>query len=356
MKYFKDITLFVTNKAVFCGIDIHLKSWNLCFFCDGQIVEKTSIIGDFKNLSSHVSRLYSTAQSVHFVYEAGFSGFYLHRKLQEAGYECIITPPNRVPSILDKVKTDKRDAEKLARYLAGGLLKSVFVPPASVESERRLLRLRHSNQKKMTRIKNQIKSMLNLYGILWPKEEGNKWTKGYLAWLKNLDIKETENRFILDQYLLEYQFHRNQIAVLTQKVKELSKKPSYHDNYQRLTSCKGIGLITAMTFLLELYDIVRFPSAGQFCSYLGLTPSQYSSGPHVRMGHITREGNAHVRRALVESSWTVIRHDPVLRAKYDRIRYRGTNGKKAIVAVSRSLAVRLRRCLLDQVPYQIGVC
>jgi transposase len=111
-----------------------------------------------------------------------------------------------------------------------------------------------------------------------------------------------------------------------------------------------------MTFLLELHDMLHFSSAEKFCSYLGLTPSQYSSGENVRLGHITREGNSHLRRVLVESAWTVIRHDPILKEKYDRIKARGTNGKKAIVATARSLAIRLRHCIINKEDYVIGVC
>ena len=111
-----------------------------------------------------------------------------------------------------------------------------------------------------------------------------------------------------------------------------------------------------MTFLLEIFDFGRFRRAEEFASYLGLTPAQYSSGENVRLGHITRQGNAALRAVLVESAWTVIRHDPHLRAQYERLRQRGTNGKKAIVAVAHSLALRLRRCLLDQTDYVIGVC
>ena len=180
----------------------------------------------------------------------------------------------------DKVKTDKRDAEKLARYYSAGLLKRVYVPPLSVESDRQLK---------------------------------------------------------------EYRFLRERIADLTREVKRLSRSESYSKEYKRLSSCKGVGLITGMTFLLEVYDMERFGSPEEFGSCLGLTPSQHSSGEHVRHGHITREGNARVRRVLVESAWTVIRHDAFLRAKYDRIRMKGSNGKKAIVAVARSLAIRLRR-------------
>lgn len=356
MKYLKCIEKFVTNKMVFCGIDIHKRDYNLCYICDGEVVEKLRINADYKSLLSHTERYYSTARAIHFVYEAGFSGYHLHRKLQASGYQCMITPPNRVPSSHDKVKTDKRDAQRLAQFMASGLLKKVFVPPLSAEADRQLLRLRNSYQNKLTRVKNQIKSHLHLYGLIWPPENTRKWTKRYIRWLEELDFEEPNLRFIMDQHLLEYHFIRNQIAELTKRIRELSRIDAYQAHFKRLVACKGIGLITAMTFLFELHDILRFPSAEKFCSYLGLTPSQHSSGEHVRLGHITREGNPHLRRVLVESAWTVIRHDPFLREKYDRIRARGTNGKKAIVAVARSLAVRLRRCLLDEVNYEIGIC
>jgi len=356
MKYLKCIEKFVENKMVFCGIDIHKDYWILCYFCDGEVVEKLRINGVFKLVLRHTENLYHTARSVQFVYEAGFSGFYLCRQLNASGYRCTVTPPNRVPSTRDKVKTDKRDAQKLAQYLASGLLKKVFVPPSSSEADRQLLRLRHSYQKKLTRVKNQIKSHLHLYGIPKAPEGINKWTKRYIFWIENLEFEQANLRFVLDRYLMEYRFIRQQIAEITKSIRHLAKSENYQRHFTLLTACKGVGLITAMTFLLELHDMSRFPSALQFCSYLGMTPSQYSSGEHVRLGHITREGNPHLRRALIESAWTVIRYDPFLKEKYERIRARGTNGKKAIVAVARSLAVRLRRCLLDEIPYVTGVC
>jgi transposase len=356
MKYLKDINKFIENKMVFCGIDIHKTQWNLCYFCDGEVLEKFPIQNNFEQLTGHTEKYYDSANSIHFVYEAGFSGFWLYRKLSALGYECLITPPNRIPSTLEKVKTDKKDAEKLARFLAGGLLKKVFVPSPSMESDRQLLRLRVAEKNKLTRVKNQINSLLYLHGLMWSAETGSRWTKRFISWLEGLEFKEQNFRYILDKHLEEYHFLRTQIANITKTIRDLSRSRYYQKYFQDLTTCKGIGLITAMTFLLELGDISRFPNSISFSSYLGLTPSQHSSGEHIRLGHITREGNAHLRRVLIESAWTVIRYDPFLREKYERIKARGTNGKKAIVAVARSLAIRLRRCLLNDEPYVIGVC
>jgi len=109
--------------------------------------------------------------------------------LRASGYQCIITPPNRIPSYNDKVKTDKRDAVKLAQYLSSGLLKEVFVPPVTAESDRQVLRLRHDYQKKLTRVKNQIKSHLHLYGINKPDWVGSYWTNRHIAWLTALEFK-----------------------------------------------------------------------------------------------------------------------------------------------------------------------
>jgi len=356
MKQLKCIEKFVQGKAVFCGIDVHAKQWDLCFFCEGEVVEKLVIPGSFDRLKSHTECRYKGACSVHFVYEAGFSGFWLYRRLTALGHRCTVTPPSRVPGVDNKVKTDKRDAEKLARFLAGGLLKSVYVPSPSIEMDRQLLRLFRSYKKKLTRVKNQINAILRLHGLSWDKTVGCRWTKRHVAWLEGLSFDHEACRYVIDRHLEEYRFLRSHIADLTKRIRKLSRSNAYQKHFGYLISCKGVGLLTAMTFLLELGELWRFPDTIQFCGYLGLTPSQHSSGERVRLGHITHEGNSHIRHVLIESAWTVIRHDPFLRDKYDRLRARSTNGKKAIVAVARSLAVRLRRCVLDETPYAIGVC
>jgi transposase len=236
------------------------------------------------------------------------------------------------------------------------LLKAVAIPPPDVEADRRLNRRRPQLVKKQTRIKNQIQSFLHVHGLNRPETIKTCWSKAYVEWLSQLRFDYDSDAFLLNQMIRSYHHVRDELAELNQYLRQLSRSPAYRDNYRRITVLRGVGLITAMTFLLELFDLPRFKNTSCFCSYLGLTPSQHSSGEHIRLGHITREGNAHLRRVLIESAWTVIRHDPHLREKYYRIRARGTNANKAIVAVARSLAVRLRRCLLDEVEYGIGVC
>jgi transposase len=354
MQYYKDIEKFIKGKKVFCGIDAHLKFWVICFYCDGEVLEKSRINFGYPELLYHLKR-YKDAREIGLVYEAGFSGFWLYRKLLADGYHCIITPPALIPRSASKVKTDKRDAVKLASYLAAGILKRIYVPPVEVESDRRVVRRRSQLVKKQTRCKNEIKAFLHLHGIQRPDDIKTCWSSKYMSWLKNMQFSSESDRFTFAQLIKHYLRVREDLDEINLYLKKLSQHPRYHNNYQRLYRLRGIGLITAMTYLLEICDFTRFRRSKQFSSFLGFTPSQFSSGENVRLGHISNQGNTHLRRVLVESAWTVIKYDPHLRAKYERIRSRGTNGKKAIVAVARSLAVRLRRCILDDIDYGIGV-
>ncbi len=355
MRYFNNVSEFVAQKTVFCGIDMHLKHWNVCVLCDGEVVEEVRIDGSIIRLLN-LLKLYSTARHVRIVYEAGFCGFWVCRQLNAQGYSCMITPPSLLPQPYNKVKTNRRDAKTLAGYLAAGLLKAVYVPPPEVEADRRVVRRRGQVAKNMTRTRNQIKSFLHLHGLKAPEEAGCKWSHDYITWLKQLQWEHHSDAFTLQNLLVSYEHQREELAQVTRQLRQLSREARYAEDFKRLTAARGVGLITAMTSLLEIFDFGRFRRAEQFASYLGLTPAQYSSGEKVRLGHITRQGNAHLRAVLVESAWTVIRHDPHLREKYDRIRQRGVNGKKAIVAVARSLAIRLRCCLLNKQEYVIGVC
>jgi len=356
MKYFKNMKIFIKGKVVFCGIDLHFNHWSLCFFCDGEVIEKMNIQPKYAVLKHLLSIRYRESRVIRLVYEAGFSGFWLYRNLNDDGYPCIVTPPNRIPKQNNKVKTDKRDAEKLARYLSAGILKEVAVPPKDVEADRRILRRRKQLVKSQTRIKNQIQSFLHLHGFRKPDNIKTCWSKAFIQWLLDLRFDHESDSFILKRMVESYHRVRDELAELLRYLRRLSRSEKYYGNYKRIVILKGVGLITAMTYLLELFNLSRFKNTARFSSYLGLTPSQHSSGEHIRLGHISREGNAHLRNVLVESAWTVIKHDPHLREKYNRIRAKGTNGNKAIVAVSRSLAIRLRHCLLNEVEYTIGIC
>ena len=154
--------------------------------------------------------------------------------------------------------------------------------------------------------------------------------------------------------LNEFDFQSEQIEKQTNLLKELSKSDGYRDRVEILTSTPGIGWISAMELLLELQDVARFRKADQLAAYIGLTPSQYSSGENLRFGHITRQGRSSLRCLLVEAAWRVIKKDGAMREKYDRIKTRA-GSKRAIVAIARILIIRLRGILIRKEPYVLGL-
>lgn len=345
---------FFKGKDVYVGIDVHKTTWTLTAICEGEIVYDGTIPAEFKRLDNILPRF--SQSKVHTVYEAGSFGFWLHDHLTERGYISTVTPPSLVPRIGGKVKTDRRDSKKLAGMLAGEFLKRVYVLTPEERGDRELVRTRNQIERHRKRVQNQIKAKLLFHGVKKPKRLNDKhWSQEYLRWLEGI-IWEYEHLRISMAYLLELFRHLDrEYKELTRKIGELAQTEKYEERVRILTSIPGIGIFTAMTILVELQDVERFKNADEIASFLGLTPSQYSTSDRVRFGHITHCGNVHVRKALVQSSWTLIRYDKAMRNKYDRLKRQLGNGKKAIVAIARTLAIRMRRLLLDKQEYVLGV-
>jgi transposase len=173
-----------------------------------------------------------------------------------------------------------------------------------------------------------------------------------MNWLQKLDLGHDALNRSLKALVDLFNSLNAEKKALTKDVLQLAKEEKYAQRVDLLKTIPGIGPLSAIEILVEIQDITRFKTADALAAYLGLTPSQYSTGEHIRMGHITHAGNGRVRTTLVESSWTLIGKDPEMRSKYERVKNR-RGGKRAIVAVARNLSGRIRRILLDQVPYQL---
>jgi len=253
-------------------------------------------------------------------------------------------------SLKVKIKTDRLDSRKLARLLAKGLLKGIWVPSAKERFHRQVIRRRRQLVGDRVRTQNRIKSELCFYGINLPAPRG-QWSQVYFV---NLQRIKFENRWMqqsFNQLLEQYEFLSAQIDKQTQLLKQLAQLPLYRDRVKILCSIPGIGILTAMEILLELQDFSRFRRAEQLAAYVGLTPSQYSSADKIRMGRITGAGKNTVRKALVESCWQLIRKDKAMRNKYEQIKARA-GGKRAIVAISRKVIPCIRGLVLDNRPYE----
>jgi len=310
--------------------------------------------GRWEALRDFLLRCKGSASKVRVVYEAGCFGFWLCDRLVEWGCECIVTPPSRMPKESgNRVKTDRKDSKKLAYMLAKGMLKEVYVPTKQERHHRQVARTRRQLIRHRVRVQNQIKAQASFYGIQLPEIRG-KWTKTFAENLWRLDFGD---RFMNESFRSLLKLYEDTSKIIdkqTKLLKELSQTELYRERIEILKSAPGIGDISAMEFLLELQDLARFRRADELSAYVGLTPSQYSSGENVRMGHITGAGKAALRATLVEASWVLISKDKAMRMRYDALKVRA-GGKRAIVAVAHNFLLRLRRMLLDGKPYALGL-
>jgi len=225
------------------------------------------------------------------------------------------------------------------------------VPSEEELYHRQVIRRRRQLIRDRVRTQSRIKAELRFYGIQLEEPRG-RWTQIYFETLRRLRF---DNRWMQESFnrlLEQYEFLCAQIDKQTELLRELSKTALYRERVEILQSIPGIGMISAMELLLELQDVSRFRRAEQLAAYVGLTPSQYSRADKVRMGRITGIGKKTLRSLLVEASWTLIRKDQAMQEKYDRIKIR-SGGKRALVAIARTLLLRMRRMLLDGQVYAL---
>ena len=341
------------GKMVSIGIDMHKISWRITALVEGDTVLAITLASpNYEAFKKVISRF--KGNHLRIVYEAGPGGFDLYDRLTEDGIECIVTPPSLIPTESgSKVKTDKKDSYKLARFLESGMLKAVWVLSPEERAHRQLLRTRRQIVNHRSDVMRQIKSLLLFNSIDVPFKGTQHWRGPFMNWLLKLDLGYEPLNRSLKALVDLFNYLSAEKKKITNDVLELAEEEKYAKRVELLESIPGIGTLSAMEILVELQDITRFKTADELAAYLGLTPSQYSSGEHIRMGHITHAGNKRARTTLVESSWILIGKDPEMKRKYQRIKER-RGGKRAVIAVARNLSGRIRRMLLDHVPYELN--
>ena len=348
----KDNKFNFKGKTVNIGIDMHKISWRVTALVEGDTVLAITLANpNYDTFEKIISRF--KGNHVRIAYEAGPGGFDLYDKLADDGIECIVTPPSLIPTESgSKVKTDKKDSYKLARFLESGMLKEVWVLSPEERAHRQLVRTRRQIANHRSDVMRQIKSLL-LFNSMDVPFKSARWSGPFMNWLVNLDLGYDSLNRSLKALVDLFNYLSAEKKRITEDILELAKEEKYAKRVELLESIPGIGTLSAMEILVEIQDITRFKTADELAAYLGLTPSQYSSGEHIRMGHITHAGNKRARTTLVESSWILISKDPEMKRKYQRIKNK-RGGKRAVVAVARNLSGRIRRMLLDQVPYELN--
>lgn len=324
------------GKQVFVGIDVHRHSYTISCICEGEVVHRGKFPSDGDLVIRFLKSRFSGAELLT-AYEAGFSGFVLHRELEAAGIRNIVVNASSVEiASRDRVKTDRRDSLKLALQLSTGRLRGIAVPSEAQELHRVLSRSRAQFVKLRTKVRNQLRMRLHQFGYL-PKELRWELTQKKAQALSE-SIREAELGFVVAEYLALWTSMEERIAAFDGAL----AKQAAEDELERIyRSASGIGRVSARVLANELGDLRRFPNERALFSFTGLTPSEYSSGEKRYLGHISRQGSARVRAVLIECAWTAIKRDEKLREDFLRISTRAGR-KRAIVAVARKLIGRIR--------------
>lgn len=329
-----------TGKTLFVGIDVHKKNYSVATVLEGEVVKRDTVKARPGMLISYLHKFFSGAK-IFSAYEAGFSGFGLHRELVANGIENIVVHAASVEiSSRDRVKTDKRDAQKIALQLSSGRLKCVHIPSPEREDSRELTRLRDRLVKERTRLANSIKAKAHYHGLIDP-DDNAKVSERWIQDLLSDDRLGKNARYFLEKLAKDWRQKTEDIKEVNNLMKEQAEEDSKLERVYR--SAPGIGPTAGRILANELEDMSHFSSEKQLFSYTGLTPCEYSSGEHKRQGHISRQGKSQLRRILVQSAWIAIRYDKDLEAVYLRIAKRA-GGKRAILGVARRLIGRLRSC------------
>jgi len=343
-----------TGQMLYAGIDLHKSKWVITVRTLDTIL-KTFVCPPEKEVLLKSFQHQWPGAKIEAVYEAGCFGYTIAEYLNVNGVKTIITAPHNIPVAPGKfVKTDTIDSRKLAFELAKGSLTGIYQRNVDELYDRSLVRKRQQLVKRRVQIHNQIKGDLLFYGMTSVALNKKYWSKKTLADLKKINEGPISFRAAFKLVVEEYEFVRAQIRDIEALLTEIMASEKYQPKIERLCTIPGIGRLTAVTILLEIGDINRFASTEKFASYLGLTPSEYSSGETTRIGSLTGMGNSALRRLIVEATWVAIKTDPVLLSKYQRMSV-GKPKCKAIVAVAKNLANRIRRVLKYDEPYVIGV-
>jgi len=345
------------NENVFVGLEDSKKTWCLCVRSGGVIVHETSMPAQYEVLRNYFHNKFSECQ-IQVMYEAGFRGFELHDQLVADGWECVVTPPHTVTEEkVQRKKNDRTDCRRLAKNLENGDYRKCFVPDKELREDRQISRTYGQVQADIKRVRNRIRRMLEFHGLDNGLPAGRWSGSAYTRLRQHLaEIEMSDSlRLSFETMFKELEYLRQLKKGLLLQLRKLARSDRYKRSVELLKSAPGIGMLTAIRLTLEWGDVSRFGRKEEFASFLGMVPSDYSSGEQERHGHITKQGNRAVRGWLVESSWVAIRHDPVLLEKFRRVLRSCGSKKKAIVAVARKLALRLRWALLSGQPYTVGV-
>ncbi len=350
--------------TLYIGLDVHKDSIAVAYVTQDQGAE-VSYLGTMGtrqcDIDQLIRKLQSKAKHLVFVYEAGPCGYWLYRYLTKKGYECWVVAPSLLPKKAgDRVKTDRRDAVQLARLMRSGDLTPVYVPKLEDEAIRDLTRAREDTIGDLKAAKFRLKAFLLRPDIRYIGRA--TWGPAHLRWLSEVVCATPAQQIVFQEYVRAVNEHTERLQRLEQELHEQVQTWRLQPVVEALQALRGVRFTVAVTIVAELGDLTRVDHPRQLMSYLGLTPSEYSSGQRRGQGSITKTGNSHARRALVEGAWAyrypakvsrhlLLRLEQLPKAvqdiswkaqvrlckRYRKLSARGKHANQVVVAIAREL-------------------
>jgi transposase len=294
------------HSEVFVGIDTS-KLRNAVAVAEGGRTGELRYLGEVDTTEAAMRKLIAKLAGKYtkltFCYEAGPTGYGLHRLITSLGHECIVAAPSLIPvKAGDRVKTNRRDAESLARLLRAGELTAAWVPGERHEAMRDLVRAREAAKRDLMVKRQRVSSFLLRLGRHFPGKK--TWGRAHLNWLANQKLDQREQRLAFEEMLLGVRQEGERVERLEQAIRDVIMDWDLLPVVTALQAMRGIDLIAAVTIMTEIGDLTRFAGPRELMGYLGLTPSERSTGDTVKRGGITKAGNGRARRILIEASWS----------------------------------------------------
>lgn len=355
----------MNNNTKYVGLDVSKEEIAVAIAEEGR--GKPRYFGMISHTPEAIRKLVKKLgkpENLKVCYEAGPTGYPLYRMFMSMGIECDVIAPSLIPQKPgERVKTDKRDAMSLAGLFRAGELTSIYVPSEEDEALRDLVRAREDVKEDILRIKHRITKLLLRYGIRSPQKVGKNWSAKYREWIYTVKFEYRPVRIAFQEYLQILHEAEQRLKRVEAEIKDQAENGVHAPIIQALQCLRGVATITATSLAAEIGSFGRFPTPKKFMAYLGLVPSESSSGVSRKQGDITKTGNVHARKLLIEAAWSY-RLQPAVRDKlkkrqngqpgtildiswtaqtrlhkrFHRLMSRGKASNKAVTAVARELA------------------
>ena len=345
------------KASTYVGLDVHKDSIDVTIAeagAAGEVRHFGTIGGDLEAVAKLVRRLRRKDRELRFVYEAGPCGFEIYRFLREQALSCAVVSPSQIPRRAgDRVKTDRRDSESLARLYRAGELDAIYVPEPADEAIRDLARAREDVKRARQKTRQQIHALLLRQG----KRYAGKcaWTRAHRRWLSNLALDHPAQRIALEEYLATVNEATARLLRIESALVEQVASWRFAPVVDALQALRGVHTIVAVTLITELGDLTRFDSPRELMAFLGLVPSEHSTGGRRRLGAITKCGNGHARRALVEAAWAYRHPARIGRRLLDRSEHLPAPIRAIAWKAQMRLAARYRRLAARGKPHQVVI-